>query len=349
MKAITAKGDKVKIQIYDDIGKGGWFFDEISAQSIIDQIEGLSVSQIDVHINSGGGDVFEGVAIYNYLKNHSAKVIVHVDGLAASIASIIAMAGDKIIMGEGAFMMIHDPLTGVIGNAEQMRKTADILDNVGGSMAGVYATKTGNSVEKIRELMLAETWLNAKEAVDLGFATSINNTSINANMAYKIAAKMNAPKQIISSLNIENKMSTEIKKGFWARLFNSAESPEEEKQLEDKLVAEVKAEMVANHKVSIQAKDDEIAQLKAQLEAKVSKEDFKNLTSEKTALEAKLANLTAKLSEAGLPSVEPSEASEGDGDEPEPERLQASTKQFKELVGSIRGAERLKKRVNANG
>lgn len=132
-------------------------------QDFLDQLDG--VSKINVHINSGGGSVFGGIAIYNILKRHNAEIIVYVDGLAASIASVIAMAGDRIIIPANAQMMIHKPSCIAWGDADEMRKQADVLDGCQKVILNTYMqhTKEGITQEQINELINAETWKNGEE------------------------------------------------------------------------------------------------------------------------------------------------------------------------------------------
>ena len=132
-------------------------------QDFLDQLDG--VSKINVHINSGGGSVFGGIAIYNILKRHDAEIIVYVEGLAASIASVIAMAGDKIIIPANAQMMIHKPSSITWGNADDMRKEADILDGCQKVILNTYMqhAKDGVTAEDINALIDAETWKNGEE------------------------------------------------------------------------------------------------------------------------------------------------------------------------------------------
>lgn len=159
------------VYLYDIIGSG--FFGGISADSFKSELKALgSVKQINVHINSDGGDVFEGKAIYTQLAQHPAKVVVYVDGLAASIASLIAMAGDEIQMAEGAFMMVHKAWGVAVGNDDEMMKTAKLLRTVTDTIIDTYASRTGDkcSRDEIAQLVGDETWLTAKDAVDKGFA-----------------------------------------------------------------------------------------------------------------------------------------------------------------------------------
>ena len=169
--SIKAKAnDTAEISIYDEIGFWG-----VSAASFAQDLKdcGNNLKQINLHIHSPGGDVFDGIAIYNLLKNHPANVTVYIDGLAASMASVIAMAGNGIIMPENAMMMIHKPWGIQGGDAEDMRKYADLLDRVENTLIPAYASKTGKTPEELAEMLSAETWLNGKECVEQGFADKL--------------------------------------------------------------------------------------------------------------------------------------------------------------------------------
>lgn len=166
---------EAEIIIYAGIGQDYWGDGSmISAKQFSDALKkiGDTVKNINVRISSGGGDVFEGVAIYNRLKQHKAKKTVYIDGLAASIASIIALAGDEIIMGEGAMYMIHLPWTFAIGNRTDLDNTVNRLLDVEEQMLGIYARKTGLDRSEIRAMLEAETWFDAKEAIEKGFVDS---------------------------------------------------------------------------------------------------------------------------------------------------------------------------------
>lgn len=169
--SIKAKAnDTAEISIYDEIGFWG-----VSAASFAQDLKdcGNNLKQINLHIHSPGGDVFDGIAIYNLLKNHPANVTVYIDGLAASMASVIAMAGNEVIMPENAMMMIHKPWGIQGGDAEDMRKYADLLDKVENTLIPAYANKTGKTPEELAEMLSAETWLNGKECVEQGFADKL--------------------------------------------------------------------------------------------------------------------------------------------------------------------------------
>lgn len=152
------------IRIYDEIGWWG-----VTAEQFADELSQLEASVINLHINSPGGDVFDGHAIYNALKQHPARVVTRIDALAASIASVIALAGDEVHMAANALFMIHNPWTFAMGDADDMRKHAEILDKVGGTIAQTYKAKTGKSADEIAAWMAAETWFNADEAIEAGF------------------------------------------------------------------------------------------------------------------------------------------------------------------------------------
>jgi ATP-dependent protease ClpP protease subunit len=158
--------------LYDDIGGG--FFGGIGAKQVTEEVNALGkIDTLNVRINSAGGDVFEGLAIYNFLNRHPAKVVVDVDGMALSIASIIAMAGEEVRIADNAMMMIHDPWTFAGGSAEDFRRQADLMDQVKDNLVGVYADHTKRDRNELANLMSDETWLTAGQAVEMGFADKV--------------------------------------------------------------------------------------------------------------------------------------------------------------------------------
>lgn len=173
MRAPT--GDEAAvISIYDEIGRSFWGEDSISAKGFLESLAELGdVKNITLRINSPGGDVFDGVAIHNALKNHPAKVTAHIDGIAASIASFIAMAADKIVMPANSFMLLHNASGMAMGNADDMRALADDLDRIDKSMAATYAARSGQSTAKVRALLKEDRLMDAKEAKELGYADSV--------------------------------------------------------------------------------------------------------------------------------------------------------------------------------
>lgn len=167
--AIRAAASSAEILIYDEIGAFG-----VSAKQFAEDLKALgAVTTITLRINSPGGSVFDGIAIYNALKRHTARKVVTIDGLAASIASVVAMAGDEIVMPENAMLMIHDPSGVVIGTAPDMRAMADALERIKGGLVAAYRDKTGKPETVIQQLMAEETWMTAAEAVALGFADRV--------------------------------------------------------------------------------------------------------------------------------------------------------------------------------
>lgn len=179
----------IDINIYGPVVDFSWWNEGVTTpQQVQTALKSVgNGDQVNVHINSPGGSVFAGQAIHNILKDHPANITVHIDGLAASIASVIAMAGNKIIMPPGAMMMIHNPLVGMYGSymASEMRKTADFLDKTKESLVATYTSRqTKKSKDEIVALMDAETWFTAQDAFDNGFADEIKGVApINANMA----------------------------------------------------------------------------------------------------------------------------------------------------------------------
>ena len=171
---IENKGEAAEIWIYEEIGEDFWSGDGITAKSFQKDLATIKAGQINLHINSPGGSVWDGLTIANLLKQHPANVTTYIDGLAASIASVIALAGNKVVMAENALFMIHNPWGFAMGDATEMRKTADLLDKIGGSLVAAYASKSGKPDDEISALMDSETWMTAQEAKDAGFIDEIS-------------------------------------------------------------------------------------------------------------------------------------------------------------------------------
>ncbi len=173
VKALSA--DTTEIMVYGAIGQGGWFDDSaVSAADMSKVLAGITTPHIAVRINSGGGDVFDGVAIHTLLSRHSSTITVYIDGLAASAASFIAMAGDRIVIARNAMMMVHDGMTFAYGNADTMTRTAELLVKVSDNIADMYAERAGGTAAEWRERMTVNgedgTWYTGREAVDAGLA-----------------------------------------------------------------------------------------------------------------------------------------------------------------------------------
>jgi len=165
----AAANNSIDVSIFDEIG--GWGIDAAYFMEELSSHDG--VTEINLSLHSPGGSVFDGLAIYNMLKNHPATVNVYIAGLAASIASVIAMAGDTITMPEDSFMMVHCPRGGAVGEADDMRDYADLLDQAENTMSNIYAKKTGLSRDEIAPLLSAETWMTGPECVEKGFADKL--------------------------------------------------------------------------------------------------------------------------------------------------------------------------------
>ena len=169
--AMARNGADADVFVYDEIGLWG-----ITAKDFADELKSQGdVSTINLHVNSPGGSVGDGMAIYNLLIQHSAEVITYIDGLALSMGSIVALAGDEINMPSNALFMIHEPWSVTAGNSEELRKEADILDKFGEALTNVYIQKTGMEASDIKQLMQDETWMTAEEAQAWGFIDNITD------------------------------------------------------------------------------------------------------------------------------------------------------------------------------
>lgn len=195
--------DKAEILIYGAIGVS-WFEDFITAKEFADQLNALDkgTKEIDVRINSPGGDVFEGWAIYNRLKQHPAKVTVYVDGIAASIASIIMLAGDEVVIGDGGQVMIHKAWTVCGGNSIDMDNTSDRLNVIDDQLIATYAKKSGKDKSEIRDLMMkGDTWFTSDEAIEFGLVDDkAENTMPIAASMLEMATWINkVPKAVLTN------------------------------------------------------------------------------------------------------------------------------------------------------
>ena len=184
-------GKTAEIAIYDEIGKSWWGEDTVSAKQFLDDLKALGeVENITLRINSPGGDVFDGVAIHNSLKNHKATVTAHVDGIAASAASFIAMAADKIVMPANSFLLIHGASGMSWGNADDMRAVADDLDRIDKSLTSTYVARAGSTTAKVKALMKEDRLMDAAEAKQWGFADEVTSEKkMAANFSLRLLPK----------------------------------------------------------------------------------------------------------------------------------------------------------------
>lgn len=188
---IEQAGREATVYLYDIIGED--WFGGVAAKDFVPQLNALDVDTIHLRINSPGGDVFDGRAMANALKQHKARVIAHIDGQAVSAATYVALAADEVEIAEGGFFMIHNAWTIQMGNAKDFRAQADLLDKVDGSISADYERKTGKSSEEILRMMDATTWLTADEAVAAGFVDRIAEGKSAAKNHWNLAAYGNAP------------------------------------------------------------------------------------------------------------------------------------------------------------
>ena len=190
--AVKANGDSTRIELFDVIDD----YYGVSASAFVAALNGIESPEIALHINSPGGDVFAARAMVAAIAAHPATITAHIDGLAASAASYVAMACDKVVMQDGAMMMIHCAWSISMGNASDMRATADILEKVDDSIVKDYARKTGLASEVIKQMMVDETWMDSTEAVEKGFADSVatNEKGKAKANAWNLSAYANAPK-----------------------------------------------------------------------------------------------------------------------------------------------------------
>lgn len=214
-----------ELMLYGDIAESFWG-DTISAKEVTEYLADLDVENIDVYINSNGGVVDTAIAINNALKRHKAKVTVNIDGIAASAATLITCAGDIVRMPKNALFMIHNPSTIAMGDSEEMRKQADVLEKYKNSITETYLQKVNIDKEKLSELMDNETWLNAEEALEYGFIDEITentdiqvveNKVISNNMVFNMAEfkNFNVDKNIKNNGKGSGKMTKdEIKAQF---------------------------------------------------------------------------------------------------------------------------------------
>jgi ATP-dependent Clp protease protease subunit len=196
-RALETQGDESTLYIYDAIVSddvSAEWFGGVSAQSLVPQIRAIKGGTLHLRINSPGGDVFAAQAIVAAIRDTGARVIAHIDGYAASAATVIATAADEIEMSDGSMYMIHCAWSVAFGNATDMRESADLLDKVDGVIAGQYAKRSGQTADEMKALMDAETWFTAQEAVDAGLVDRIALDAPKAKAAWDLSAYANAPK-----------------------------------------------------------------------------------------------------------------------------------------------------------
>jgi len=188
--ALTTNGRTADIYIFGDITSWDWLESDVSSYTLSKELQGLDVDVINVHINSYGGEVAEGLAIYNMLKNHKAKVNTICDGFACSIAAVIFMAGDERIMNSASLLMVHNAWTLTAGNAAELRKQADDLEVINQSTMEAFKAHVNISDDELKTLLDNESWLSPQEALEKGFATSIKASENNENPSQSVKNKV---------------------------------------------------------------------------------------------------------------------------------------------------------------
>ncbi|WP_072520358.1 head maturation protease, ClpP-related [Gemella massiliensis] len=211
------KDERIELTIRGAIGESTYFYEATSAKDVKEALEN-SIGDIHIFLNSGGGDVFQGIEIYNYLKNLSNNVTVEVTGTACSAASIVAMGANKLIMNTGTSLMIHEASTFVWGNKNELKKTLGALETIDQSIVDIYNEKTGIDKVELENYLSNETWITAEEAVELGFADEKKENSKRDNIKEDVATNViinqlckneEFIQKISNLLNNENKKNEE--------------------------------------------------------------------------------------------------------------------------------------------
>ena len=257
--------DESTVYIYDEIGYWG-----IRAEDFVKDFNAITAKTIHIRLNTPGGEVFDGITIANAIRSHTSKTVAHIDGLAASISSVIALAADEVVMSDNAFMMIHNPWSYVIGDAEDMRAEADLLDKICGTIMQANINKTGKDEKEMKGLMDAETWMTAEEALEMGFIDRIDegeknekakatmfDLSIFANVPAQLKGEQQPPtarelEKILKNSGFSNKQAKEIlASGFKDDLRDEDTSIEPPQKVQD---TQRDAEIVAQRDVEMPEK-----------------------------------------------------------------------------------------------
>ena len=233
---LTQNDTSADLYIFGDIC--AWAWQEMGEQSgvtIVNQLKELDVDTINVHINSYGGDVAEGLAIYNVLREHKAQIVTICDGFACSAASVVFMAGDRRVMQPASLLMIHNAWTVAMGNAAQLRKTADDIETITQASVEAYKKVATISEEEIKALMDAETWILPKDAVEYGFATEIDDEDEDDEPKQSafgvIMRKLTAPESVLEAQEIEINIDVDkLAKELTEAMMKGTEKPEQPKK-----------------------------------------------------------------------------------------------------------------------
>lgn len=297
-------GNSADIYIFDEIGTYG-----VTAQDFISEIKGLKDMPINLRINSLGGDVFDGMAMYNVIKRREAKTTVYIEGIAASIATIIALGADEVVMAENSLFMIHNAWGGAMGEAKDMRKTAETLEKITSELTDIYVKKTGLSYDAVAQMMDEETWLNAEEAYKLRFIDTISD-SIKVAAKYDVSKFKNITQEEIKnklSININNKkMTNELKEWFNSKVEEIVTSVKGEVKVSEDVVEQTTItvnlgdnEEITNKISAFEAKNIELSNKISLLEGELATEKGTNET-----LTVEVEGLNAKINKADARGTE---------------------------------------------
>jgi ATP-dependent Clp endopeptidase proteolytic subunit ClpP len=287
---------EVEISIYDEIGFGG-----VTAKDFMAEVKQFKGQHIHLRINSVGGSVIEGAAIYNALRRHKGGLTVHVDGLAASMASVIAMAGEEVYIADNAMLMIHNPWSMTMGDADDLRKEADVLDKLKNTLVNAYARKTGMETNDIAAMMDEETWLNATQSVAMGFADEIEDGIEAAASLSPATARQrfdnfsNSMRKTAKTIKAEE-AAAEVVAPVEAPVIDEVTVDTSAEVMNSELQAKVdalQADLDANNAAQAQASEDIAKEIEA-LKAEVDR-----LTAESAGKDDEITALTAAAKSAG--------------------------------------------------
>jgi len=291
-----------EVYIFDEIGAYG-----ITAQDFISEMKEYKDTPVNLRINCIGGDVFDGMAMYNIIKKREAKTTAYIEGIAASMGSVIALAADEVIMAENSLFMIHNAWGGAMGEAEDMRKTASILEKISGEIANIYERKTRLSLNRIIEMMDKETWLNAQEAYELGFIDLISDS-------IKVAAKYDVSKfknitteQIHNKLNINvnnKKMTEELKNWFNNKVDEIVNSVKGADNKSEDVVTEVNVMLSDNEEISNKLSSFEASVTDLNGKIVSLEEELTSTKGENETLSTEIERLNALLNKADAKGTE---------------------------------------------
>lgn len=291
-----------EVYIFDEIGAYG-----ITAQDFISEMKEYKDTPVNLRINCIGGDVFDGMAMYNIIKKREAKTTAYIEGIAASMGSVIALAADEVIMAENSLFMIHNAWGGAMGEAEDMRKTASILEKISGEIANIYERKTRLSLNRIIEMMDKETWLNAAEAYELGFIDLISDS-------IKVAAKYDVSKfknitteQIHNKLNINvnnKKMTEELKNWFNNKVDEIVNSVKGADNKSEDVVTEVNVMLSDNEEISNKLSSFEASVTDLNGKIVSLEEELTSTKGENETLSTEIERLNALLNKADAKGTE---------------------------------------------